>query len=124
MSQQQVIWTALPNGRMSLATGEKLKLSVVVSPRLRLDGGATGVLGSFPDFVDWPAQLGQNLVGFDLIVDDDENHPFATTIVTADRPDLIYGARCSRQPRRCAHRSWRGFENRSRPIRAAPWRSS
>jgi hypothetical protein len=87
MLQQQVIWTALPNGRTRLATGEKLKLSVVVSPRLRLDGGATGVLGSFPDFVDWPAHLRQNLVGFDLIVDDDETRPFATTIVTVDRPE-------------------------------------
>ncbi|MCP1850272.1 MULTISPECIES: hypothetical protein [unclassified Bradyrhizobium] len=87
MSQQQIIWTTLPNGRKRLPTGENLNLSVVVSPRLRLDGGATGVLGSFPNFVDWPAHLRQSLVGFDLIVDDDETRPFPTRIVSADPPD-------------------------------------
>ncbi|MBR0731087.1 hypothetical protein JQ636_40530 [Bradyrhizobium japonicum] len=87
MPQQQVIWTSLPNGRRRIATGERLKLSVAVSPRLRLDDEATGTLGSFSDFVDWPAHLRQNLVGFDLVVDDDEAHPLAATVVTADPPD-------------------------------------
>src|SRR5262245_50263374 len=77
MPQQQIIWTALPNGR----DGSTLSLSVVASPRLHLDDGGTGTLQSFPDFLDWPAHLQQALSGFDLIVDGDEAHPIAATIV-------------------------------------------
>lgn len=77
MPQQQIIWTALPNGR----DGTTLSLSVVASPRLHLDDGGTGTLQSFPDFLDWPAHLQQALSGFDLIVDGDEAHPIAATIV-------------------------------------------
>jgi hypothetical protein len=87
MPQQQVIWTTLPNGRRRQGTGERLMVSVVVAPRLRLDGGATGVLQSFPDFLDWPAHLKQNLLGFDLIIDDDETRPVAAMIATAEPPD-------------------------------------
>src|SRR5690349_21024305 len=77
MPQQQIIWTTLPNGR----DGTTLMLSVVASPRLRLDDGGTGTLQSFPDFLDWPAHLQQTLAGFDLIVDGDEEHPIAATLV-------------------------------------------
>lgn len=58
---QQVLWTCLPNGVSE--GGELLQLSVLVSPRLRLTQAA-GVfeLAQFPDFVDWPATLGN--VGF------------------------------------------------------------
>ncbi len=81
MPQQQMIWTALPNG----VTKDKatLMLSVVASPRLRLDDGGTGTLQSFPDFLDWPAHIQQTLSGFDLIVDGDETNAIPATIVAA-----------------------------------------
>ena len=80
MPQQQIIWTALPNGHAADGTATLL-LSVVASPRLRLDGGGSGTLQSFPDFLDWPAHLQQTLTGFDLIVDGDELHSIPATIV-------------------------------------------
>jgi hypothetical protein len=55
MSTRTIMWTALPNG--FTAAGDKLKLSVLVSPRLVTDG-PTGTLAEFPDFLDWPAVVG------------------------------------------------------------------
>jgi hypothetical protein len=52
MSTRTTMWTALPNG--FTAGADKLKLSVLVSPRLVTDG-PTGTLAQFPDFLDWPA---------------------------------------------------------------------
>jgi len=48
---QRIIWTALPNG----FTGNTLKLSVFVSPRLYNDTDTQ--LSAFPDFADWPQHL-------------------------------------------------------------------
>jgi hypothetical protein len=48
-----VIWTALPNG---VAAGGKLKLSVIVSPRLQ-SPSVNPILSSFPDWVDWPSTI-------------------------------------------------------------------
>lgn len=51
MRTQDVIWTALPNGRDS----KNLRLSVYVSPRLQTDEGLpVPQLSQFPDFLDWP----------------------------------------------------------------------
>lgn len=80
MPQQQIIWTVVPNGLTP--DNATLLLSVVVSPRLRLDDGGTGTLQSFPDFLDWPTHVAQTLTGIDLIVDDDDAHPIAATLVT------------------------------------------
>jgi hypothetical protein len=65
MPQQEIIWTALPNGLRADASTQKLRLSVFVSPRLK----ATGRLGerSFADFHDWPNRLLAG-VTFDVIV--------------------------------------------------------
>jgi hypothetical protein len=54
MSTQNIMWTALPNGLTP--DGTRLRLSVLVSPRLTADA-ATGTLAEFPDFQDWPAQV-------------------------------------------------------------------
>ncbi len=54
MSTQSIMWTALPNGLTP--DGTRLRLSVLVSPRLTADA-ATGTLAEFPDFEDWPAQV-------------------------------------------------------------------
>jgi hypothetical protein len=84
MPQQQIIWTVLPNGHRPNGATETLMLSVVASPRLRLDDGGTGILQSFPDFVDWPARIRQNLTGIDLFVDDNPT-PIPATIL-ANQP--------------------------------------
>src|SRR3978361_320084 len=55
MSTQNIMWTALPNGLN--AAGDRLKLSILVSPRLITGSGAAGTLAEFPDFVDWPATV-------------------------------------------------------------------
>src|SRR5260370_4179024 len=52
MSIQNIMWTALPNGLDP--AGDRLKLSVLVSPRLITNSAASGTLAEFPDFIDWP----------------------------------------------------------------------
>jgi hypothetical protein len=52
VSTQNIMWTALPNG--FTPAGDKIKLSVLVSPRLITSPGPTGTLAQFPDFLDWP----------------------------------------------------------------------
>ena len=56
MSTQNIMWTALPNGFNS--AGDRLKLSVIVSPRLVTSPGPVGILAQFPDFLDWPTTVG------------------------------------------------------------------
>lgn len=56
MNKQTILWTALP--KLAQPARNKLVLSVHVAPRLDT-GGSDGVLGSFPDFLDWPAKLAQ-----------------------------------------------------------------
>jgi hypothetical protein len=55
MKRQTIIWTALPNG---MKRDGKLRLSVLVSPRLETDeilpAHSTPVLQQFPDFKLWP----------------------------------------------------------------------
>ncbi|GAA3894709.1 hypothetical protein GCM10022276_12300 [Sphingomonas limnosediminicola] len=52
---QQVIWTPLPNGLSS--DGKKLRISVLVSPRLVTDNGADEPLKAFPDFLNWADRI-------------------------------------------------------------------
>ena len=52
MSIRNIMWTALPNGLTS--AGDKLRISILVSPRLVTDNGVDGTLAQFPDFLDWP----------------------------------------------------------------------
>jgi len=52
MKTQDVIWTALPNGRKNANT---LSLSVYISPRLMTDEGLpVPTLSQFKDFLNWP----------------------------------------------------------------------
>ena len=55
MKTQKIIWTALPNG---ITSEGKLRLSVLVSPRLETDEilprRSTPLLRQFEDFLDWP----------------------------------------------------------------------
>ncbi len=60
MARQSFIWTALPNGYTSTPTGNALRLSVLLSPRLDPEaaGGGPGQLSAFfPDWQDWPTTL-------------------------------------------------------------------
>src|SRR5438552_14374255 len=55
MTTQNIMWTVLPNGLNP--AGNRLKFSVLVSPRLITNSGASGTLAEFPDFIDWPATV-------------------------------------------------------------------
>jgi hypothetical protein len=55
MPTQKIIWTLLPNGINKTNQGDRLKLSVFVSPRLGIKG-VKHTLKEF-DFKDWPALL-------------------------------------------------------------------
>ena len=52
MSKQKIMWTALPNGLTR--AGNRLRLSVLVSPRLV---SSTGTLADFPALLDWPTTV-------------------------------------------------------------------
>jgi len=57
MRTQDIVWTALPNGRDP--SSGALRLSVFVMPRLRTDeGGESPRLSLFDDFANWPATVG------------------------------------------------------------------
>src|SRR4051794_18679665 len=78
MASQEVVWTVLPRGigePLPLQAGRRLRLSVLVSPRLGgTDTGGGGPipvqnLVDFPEFVDWPATLtgtGGDPIAFDV----------------------------------------------------------
>jgi hypothetical protein len=89
MGTAQIIWTALPNGFKHAGSTTILSLSVFVSPRLRVDGGQTGRLDGFRDFLDWPSHLQPDRFSLALIVDDDPAHPVPTRIVTTPQPDSV-----------------------------------
>lgn len=72
--EQQIIWTALPNG---ISEENNLKLSVLVSPRL-MSSGTDSTLAQFPDFLDWP----QTNISFNVLF---ENGPSVPAKVT-DKP--------------------------------------
>jgi hypothetical protein len=66
MRQENLIWTALPNGHPLDGDDQpdttRLALSVFLSPRLSTDEvpGGTPLLSMFPDFVNWPSTIGGN----------------------------------------------------------------
>lgn len=80
MGEQLITWTALPNG---FKRGTPLlKLSVFVSPRLKLSGQDRGTLQDFRDFWDWPSQLQPGKLSIKLIIDNDTQRPISTEIST------------------------------------------
>ena len=66
MKTQTIIWTAIPNG---ISPEGKLRLSVLVSPRLETDeiisGRPSPVLRQFEDFLNWPPSDLKFSVAFD-----------------------------------------------------------
>lgn len=67
MKNQEIMWTALPNGVIGSdqAGGKRLRLSVFISPRLQTNEGLPRpTLSQFPDFLDWPATV--DAIGFSV----------------------------------------------------------
>lgn len=59
---EEIVWTALPNGHAGQGSGRRLRVSVLVSPRLRGDEPET-TLHRFPDFVSWPDTVAKMTFG-------------------------------------------------------------
>ncbi len=60
MAKQKILWTALPYGRVTEGPlAGRLRVSIVVSPRLTPETAAEQKLGAagFADFLDWPKTL-------------------------------------------------------------------
>ena len=53
MRTQRLLWTPLPNGLSD--DGRRLRVSVLLSPRLVVSPGPDDVLAAFPDMLTWPA---------------------------------------------------------------------
>ncbi len=53
MKTQKIVWTTLPNG----IDGNRLKISIFVSPRLWTDESTHPILRDFPDFLMWPTKV-------------------------------------------------------------------
>jgi len=57
MLDQEIIWTALPNGIEERDGKRVLKLSIFVSPRLKPQSVEEGNLGHFQDFKNWTEKV-------------------------------------------------------------------
>ncbi|NDW00113.1 hypothetical protein [Salipiger sp. PrR002] len=58
MAQQLLIWTVLPNGRVTEGDGRgRWRVSAVVSPRLTPEAADEQQLKAFPEWLDWPKTL-------------------------------------------------------------------
>ena len=82
MSIRNIMWTALPNGLTK--AGDRLQLSVLVSPRLITNTGTTGLLNEFPDFLDWP----QTVLGLTFKVEIQGGPTFNVTLPPAAKGAL------------------------------------
>src|SRR5215208_352766 len=86
ITSQVVQWVALPNGVTGEGADRKARLSVFVAPRLRAVE-QQALLGSFPDFLDWPNHVQPGEISFDVEI---ENGPrvHATTVSQPPEPTL------------------------------------
>src|SRR5256885_17220590 len=58
MAQQRITWTSLPANRVERGRlAGRLRVSIVVSPRLTPQAANEQVLAAFPEWLDWPATL-------------------------------------------------------------------
>ncbi|MCS7000898.1 MAG: hypothetical protein NZ481_08515 [Candidatus Kapabacteria bacterium] len=63
-ASQRVIWTVIPRGLNTSATPPRLRVSVVLSPRLEDTSPTIKKLADYPDWLDWPASLAS--IRFDI----------------------------------------------------------
>jgi hypothetical protein len=92
MADQTVVWTALPNGATGGAASRRLRLSVLVSPRL-VSPESQPTLAEFADFVLWPQRLAAGQVAFFVqgrpAADQPPGQPVLATVVSPPPdPDL------------------------------------
>lgn len=67
MAQQKIIWTALPFGRVEDGPLKgRLRISVVVSPRLRPDLASEQTLAAYKDVRDWASTVDTFKFGLDI----------------------------------------------------------
>ena len=58
MAQQRIVWTVLPHGRVETGPAAgRLRVSIVVSPRLTPQASTEQRLGAFPEWLKWPSTL-------------------------------------------------------------------
>jgi hypothetical protein len=65
---QTLIWIGLPNGARLDGRDKFLRLSALMTPRLRSDEGTT--LSAYPDFLDWPTLVLREHSNFSVELDD------------------------------------------------------
>ena len=92
MADQTVVWTTLPNGTTGDPASRRLRLSVLVSPRLT-SPESQPTLADFPDFTQWPQRLATGQVAFFVqarpAADQPPGQPVLATVVSpAPDPDL------------------------------------
>lgn len=64
MPQQRIVWTVLPYGRVEDgAFAGRLRVSIVVSPRLTPLAASEQTLGAFPEWLNWPETLSHVTLG-------------------------------------------------------------
>lgn len=67
MARQTVIWTVLPNGREARpGARDRLRVSIVVSPRLTPEAPDEQRLAAFKDWLKWPGLLAQTRFGLQI----------------------------------------------------------
>ncbi len=78
---QQVMWTAIPRG---WGSGDRLRCSIVISPRLRSTDTALKKLSQYPDWVNWVSTLQQ--VSLTLVLNGKHLMPGDYTVLTEPQP--------------------------------------
>ncbi|MCC2327358.1 hypothetical protein [Bacillus wiedmannii] len=68
VTNQSILWIALPNGITTGGKNRNLRLSVYINPRLRSEQSTT--LASFPDFLNWACSMQPDRATFSIEVDD------------------------------------------------------
>ncbi len=89
MNTQTLIWTALPNGIVTDAGGPRLRLSVLLSPRLSsTTPGRLTLDPAFPDFLHWPNKV----KAMKFTVEFDGRPPLTVTPVVDPLDDALWTA--------------------------------
>src|SRR5215212_6834465 len=86
MPEQTILWTAVPNGVSGEGAGRRVRLSVFVSPRLRLADGEGDTLSLLPDFLNWPQTVQD--YSFAAQFEGGPTVPATTATPSVLRPDL------------------------------------
>ncbi len=85
-ASQRLIWTVIPRGINTGSSPPRLRVSVVVSPRLEHSSPNPTTLAEYPDWLDWPASLAT--ISFDLQLSNGTLIPWSalTRVTTPSSP--------------------------------------